>query len=699
MANNEKTFYQRLTRLFRSGPAIRRKIKGHDYKNFYDSQVVQNNLGYYGAAAFKREASPFSTVGAYGILDRMSRYAEFSEMDTSCPEVSTALNVYADEACASDENGNNFHVYSDNKQIQTVLEELFFDVVNIEFNARRMIRNLVKNGDYFAYVEVVPEYGVINVEPLPVNEIEREEGFDKDDPYAVRFKLLSRGGKYLENWQMLHFRIVGNDLFLPYGTSFLESARRPWRSLVMMEDAMLVYRLVRSPERRVFYIDVSAIPPNDVGTYMQTIKESLKGSSVIEQLSGREDFRYNPASVEDDFFLPTRPNNQTKIENLPGGQNATAVEDVEYIQKKLFAALMVPKAYLTYDEAVSSKATLAQEDIRFSRTIANLQKIVIAELNKLAIIHLYALGFEGEDLIDFELKFSNPSTVAVQQKLALIASKLDIAGKAWELAKETGFYSMNYISREILQLRPDEINQIKYEARQDQAYLAELKKLAENPPFDRSADSNVDIFDKSNYKVPTSPFAPDPDEVRDLERTTEEDEMQLRRARMAEKEREATSTSPRATPASGTPIKHNPTPSSRRKAFSGNRALSMPDFKSMLDTTKNRYSKDPYDMGSLGGSGVKKFVLERKIEQDLLQEGIPYGMPKELQSALKSMNTALIKPTRAAKAILEQVDIEPPSPSEPTPSTPITESTTVSVEELILDMDGIRNNPTTGSRG
>jgi len=698
MANNEKTFYQRLTRLFRSGPAIRRKIKGHDYKNFYDSQVVQNNLGYYGAAAFKREASPFSTVGAYGILDRMSRYAEFAEME-SMPEIATALNVYADEACASDENGNNFHVYSDNKQIQTVLEELFFDVVNIEFTGRRMIRNLVKNGDYVAYVEVVPEYGVINVEPLPINEIEREEGFDKDDPYAVRFKLLSRGGKYLENWQMLHFRIIGNDLFLPYGTSFLESARRPWRQLIMMEDSMLVYRLVRSPERRVFYIDVSAIPPNDVGTYMQTIKESLKGSSVIEQLSGREDFRYNPASVEDDFFLPTRPNNQTKIENLPGGQNATAVEDVEYIQKKLFAALMVPKAYLTYDEAVSSKATLAQEDIRFSRTIANLQKIVIAELNKLAIIHLYALGFEGEDLIDFELKFSNPSTVAVQQKLALIASKLDIAGKAWELSKETGFYSMNYISREILQLRPDEINQIKYEARQDQAYLAELKKLAENPPFDRSADSNVDIFDKSNYKVPTSPFAPDPDEVRDLERTTEEDEMQLRRARMAEKEREATSTSPRATSPSSTPIKHNPTPSSRRKAFSGNRALSMPDFKSMLDTTKNRYSKDPYDMGSLGGSGVKKFVLERKIEQDLLQEGIPYGIPKELQSALKSMNTTLIKPTRAAKAILEQVEIVPPTVQQQPTQAPITESAGVSVEELILDMDGIRNNPTSGSKG
>lgn len=656
MANNgNEAFYKRLTRLFRSGPAIRRKIRAQDYKNYYDSQVVQNNLGYYGAAAFKREASPYSTVGSYGMLDRMSRYAEFTEME-STPEVATALNVYADESCATDENGNVFHVYSENKQVQSALEELFFDVLNIEFNGRRMVRNLTKNGDFFAYIEVVPEYGVINVEPLPVNEVEREEGFDKHDPYAVRFKLLSRGNKYLENWQMLHMRILGNDLFIPYGTSILEAARRPWRQLLMMEDAMLVYRLVRSPERRVFYIDVSAIEPSAVGSYMNQVKQSLKGNSVIEQLTGREDFRYNPQSVEDDFFLPTRPNNQTKIESLPGGQNATAVEDVEYIQRKLFAALMVPKAYLTYDEAISSKATLAQEDIRFSRTIATLQKIVVAELNKLAMIHLYALGFEGEDLVDFELSFSNPSTVAVQQKLALIASKLDIAGKAWELAKETGFYSMNYISREILGLRPDEINQVKYEARQDQAWLAELKKLAENPPFDRSIDSNVDIFDKSNYKVPTSPFAPDPKELQDLERSTGEEELALRKARAAEKEAEAQASGGLTRDSMAAPIRHSPTPKrGRSKAFTGNRALSTPDFKSMLDITKNRYSKDPYDTAS-AATNLKRFVLEKRIEQDLLMEGIPYGLPKELQSAMRSMHRQLIQPTRSA--ILENIEVD-----------------------------------------
>ena len=639
MAKKEKSFYQRLTRLFRSGPAIRRKIRGQDYKNFYDNQVVQNNLGYYGAAGFKREASPFSVMGAYGILDRMSRYAEFAEMENTA-DIATALNVYADESCATDENGRTFHIYSDVPQIQRALEELFYDVMNIEFNARRMVRNLVKNGDYFMYVEVVPDYGVINVEPLPVNEVEREEGFDKHDPYAVRFRLITRGGKYLENWQMLHFRILGNDLFLPYGTSFLESARRPWRQLTMMEDSMLVYRLVRSPERRVFYVDVSAVHPNDIPSYMEAVKESMRGASVIEQQTGRQDFRYNPLAIDEDYFLPTRPNNQTKIESLAGGQNATAIEDVEYIHKKLIAALMVPKAYLTYDEAISSKATLAQEDIRFSRTVGQLQKILIAELNKLAMIHLYALGFSGDDLLNFDLKFSNPSTVAVQQKLALISSKLEIAAKALELSKETGLLSFNYIQTEILSLRPEQINIIKQEARQDQVTMAELKKIAENPPFDKSIDSNIDIFDKSNYEVPTSPYSPDKKEVRKLEQQNQEQEQEYQARRAKEREEKSGNNS-------GAPIRFSPTPnldksfrkSRRSKAFTGDRALVMPDFKKMLDITNNRYSKDPFDTES-----IRKFVLEEsEMEKSLFNtnDRLPFGLTKEMQTSLRKLNEAL----------------------------------------------------------
>lgn len=822
--NRERTFYQRLNRLFRSGPAIRRKIKGQDYKNFYDNQVVQNNLGYYGASAFKREASPFSTMGAYGMLDRMSRYAEFAEMDSSCAEVASALNVYADESCASDENGKVFHVFSENPQVQKALEELFFDVLDIEFNGRRMIRNLVKNGDYFCYIEVVPDYGVINVEPLPVNEVEREEGFDKHDPYAVRFRLMSRGGKYLENWQMMHMRILGNDMFLPYGMSFLESARRPWRQLchlsgtrvlmadgshkniedvvagdtvwthipdlahsitttvkhvlpmgvqpiievragshsikvtpnhgllvktpegkfiykqaskiivgsdclvapiidiprpfimidcmrnyaeypvvdsitesdcgqtwdlevehaehnfvangivthnTMLEDSMLVYRLVRSPERRVFYVDVSAVHPNDIPSYMEAVKESMRGTSIIEQQTGRQDYRYNPMAVLDDYFIPSRPNGQTKIESLAGGQNITATEDVEYILRKLIAALMVPKAYLTYDEAISSKSTLAQEDIRFSRTIATVQKIVVAELNKLAMIHLFALGFSGEDLINFNLAFSNPSTVAVQQKLALISSKIEIAGKAWDLGKETGMVSMPYIQKEILGFRPEQIAQIRSEARQDQIDIAELAALAENPPYDNSQDSAVDIFDKSNYQVPKSPYAPDPKGLVDVERQNQDSERSIMAARAKERaEREGrTSKSPATLGGRTTPIKFNATPSrNRSKEFTGARALAMPDFKAMLDPA-NKYNRDVF--GGVGG----KILEEKDIAAGLgvaVSDGvsngvIPYGINRSMQSTFKRMHESFRRQSDAAKVtaltnekqrmVLEQFDV------------------------------------------
>jgi hypothetical protein len=146
---------------------------------------------------------------------------------------------------------------------------------------------------------------------------------------------------------------------------------------------------------------------------MEQVQTSLKRSQVLDRDTGRVDLRYNPLSVDEDYYLPVRGGETgTKIDTLPGGQNATAVEDVEYIQKKLFSALKIPKAYLGYDEGLGAKATLSQEDIRFSRSIHRIQRTVISELNKIAIIHLFSNGFEGEDLLDFELQLSNPSTIA-----------------------------------------------------------------------------------------------------------------------------------------------------------------------------------------------------------------------------------------------------------------------------------------------
>jgi len=444
MAKNQNLFV-RLTKLFRSGPIIKRRVKNFDAKLGGASTALE---------VFKRAHSDVynSTLSSYGAFDRMSRYSDFSEME-STPEISAALDIYAEECVSPDANGKSLHIYSENRKIQEILDSLFYETLNVEFNLGMWVRNLVKYGDFFLFNDVSPEYGIMNVFPISISEIEREEGFDPSDPMAVRFRWITQGNKILENWQISHFRLLGNDAFLPYGSSVLESARRIWRQMILIEDAMLVYRVIRAPERRVFYIDVGNVPPEEVSNYLEQAKTSLKRSQIVDKSTGKVDLRYNPLSVDEDYFLPVRGGESgTRIDTLAGGQNASAIEDVEYIQKKLFAALKIPKAYLGYDEEIGAKATLAQEDIRFSRNIARIQKTIVAELNKLAMIHLYAHGYEGDDLVDFELKLSNPSSIAQQQKLELIRTKFEIAAAAPE-----GLVSRSYIRKSILELSDDQI--------------------------------------------------------------------------------------------------------------------------------------------------------------------------------------------------------------------------------------------------
>jgi len=456
-----KNLFQRLTQLFRSGPVIRRKVK-----NFSEPTASS------AYEMFRRNQSDIysSTVSAYGAFDRMSRYSDFSEMEAT-PEIASALDIYAEETVSQDEKGQVLHIHSENRRIKELLETLFTDTLNIEFNLPMWTRNLCKYGDFFLFNDIHPNYGVINAYPIPISEMEREEGYDPKDPMAVRFRWITRGNQILENWQISHFRLLGNDAFLPYGSSVLESARRIWRQLILMEDAMLVYRIVRAPERRVFYIDVGNVPPEEIANVMEQAQTSLKRNRVTDKANGKMDLRYNPLAVDEDYFIPVRGGETgTKIDSLAGGSNAAAIEDVQYIQKKLFAALKIPKAYLGYDEEIGAKATLAQEDIRFSRTIARIQKVIISELNKIAMIHLYSHGYEGEDLLDFTLKLSNPSTIAQQQKLELISSRFDIAGKAPE-----GIVDRRWVRKNIMGLSDEDIDNIKEGRKKDKQEDAELE--------------------------------------------------------------------------------------------------------------------------------------------------------------------------------------------------------------------------------
>ena len=490
MADKNPGLFKQLTRLFRSGPVVKHKIKTRQSVNASSALDL-----------FKKSQSAVysNALNAYGQYDRMARYADFSEMEYT-PEIASALDIYSHEIASQDDKGRVLHILSDNARIQEILEELFYDTLNIDFNITSWARNLCKYGDFFLFNDVSPDYGIVNAFPIPVNEIEREEGFDPEDPLATRFRWVTQGNQPLENWQISHFRILGNDAFLPYGSSILEAARRIWRQLILIEDAMLVYRVVRSPERRVFYIDVGNVSPEDIPLYMEQAKAALRSNQVMDKSTGRVDLRYNPLSVDEDYFLPVRGDaSGTKIDTLAGGTNVTAIEDVEYIQKKLFAALKVPRAYLGYDEMLSSKATLAQEDIRFSRTINSIQRVMISELNKLAIIHLFSHGYSGEDLLNFDIQLSNPSTIAQQQKLELYRTKFEIAGQAPE-----GMLSRDYIRRNILGLTKKEIYNIETEKESDKIRDLEVESVSLEAEPDDSADLDVGATEETTAEEPAA---------------------------------------------------------------------------------------------------------------------------------------------------------------------------------------------------
>jgi len=475
---NSASLFRRLTKLFRSGPVVKRTVKDFDGRANPSSafEIFKKNQSQVYSAA----------MSAYGTYDRMARYSDFSEMEYT-PEIASALDIYSEEAFSPDENDHALHIYSENSKIREILHELFYETLNVEFNMSSWVRNLVKYGDFFLFNDVDPKHGIINCFPLPISEIEREEGFDPKDPMAVRFRWVTQGNQILENWQVTHMRLLANDAFLPYGSSVLESARRIWRQLILLEDAMLVYRIVRAPERRVFYVDVGNVPPEDIPNYMEQVQNNLKKAPVIDKNNGKVDLRYNPLSVDEDYYVPRRGSDSgTSIETLGGGTMAGETNDVEYIQNKLFAALKVPKAYLGYDEGLGAKATLSQEDIRFSRTIARIQRTILAEMNKIAIVHLYCNGYNGEDLTSFKLRLSNPSTIAQQQKLELFRTRFDVAATA---LGTPGLVDREWVQKNLLRLSKEEIAAIESGLKSDKRQDLEIEStiVGDAAPADAAA--------------------------------------------------------------------------------------------------------------------------------------------------------------------------------------------------------------------
>ena len=466
--NKNTPLFKQLTKLL-SGPIVnyRKQIPRREKRRQLDKYKFTSATGKH----FKKAAfDPFENLTANIMANqsRVERYGDFEQMEYE-PIIASALDIYADEMATSSELQPLLAIKCPNEELRLILDNLYHKILNLEFNLFGWCRSMCKNGDFFLYLDIDEERGVQNVIGLPQSEVERLEGEDKTNPNYVQFQWNS-GGITFENWQISHFRILGNDKYAPYGTSVLEPARRIWRQLVLLEDAVMAYRIVRSPERRVFYIDVGSIAPEDVEQYMQKVMTQMKRNQVVDAGTGRIDLRYNPLSIEEDYFIPVRGNISSKVESLPGGSYTGDIDDVKYLKDKLFAALKIPQAYLFRGEgAEEDKTTLAQKDIRFARTIQRIQRSVIAELEKIGIIHLYTLGYRGEDLISFKLFLSNPSKIAELQELEHWRTKFDAASAATE-----GFFSRRWLAEHMFGLSDEEFVRNQREMFHDRKFMAAL---------------------------------------------------------------------------------------------------------------------------------------------------------------------------------------------------------------------------------
>ena len=492
--NPQSLLFRRLTRLL-SGPLTQYRTQNNHRLRRIDLDRYASKFTSASGRDFKKTAyNPYDNLQANVMASqqRTERYVDFDQMEYT-PEIASALDIYADEMTTYSSLSPMLNVECSNEEIKAILHSLYHNVLNIEHNLFSWCRTMCKYGDFFLYLDLDDKLGITSVIGMPTQELERLEGEDKTNPNYVQYQWNSAGLTF-ENWQIGHFRVLGQDKYNPYGTSVLEPARRIWRQLTLLEDAMMAYRIVRSPERRAFYIDVGNVPPQDIEQYMQKVMTQMKRNQVVDAQTGRVDLRYNPLSVEEDYFIPVRGNSATKIESVQGGKYTGDIDDVKYLRDKLFSALKIPAAYISSDsdKAVEDKTTLAQKDIRFARTIQRLQRSIISELEKIGIIHLYTLGYREEDLVSFTCHLNNPSKIAEMQELEHWKTKFDIAGSATE-----GFFSKQWLAKTLFGMSDDEFVRNRREMFYDKRFEAALETVGEAEQAEMTAgiDAGVDDLD------------------------------------------------------------------------------------------------------------------------------------------------------------------------------------------------------------
>ena len=452
----DTSVFTRLKRLFSTDVIIRNQ--GGDSIKVIDTDTIQSS-GKYNTNSLVDRYSRIYSANATSLYGqqlnvnhqylRAQLYSDYDVMDTDAI-IASALDIVSDECSLKNEMGEVLQIRSSDEDVQKILYNLFYDVLNIEFNLWSWTRQMCKYGDFFLKLEIAEKFGVYNVIPYTAYHIMRQEGYDKKAPSSVRFKFSPDGytgggtgfnvpnqfddskGIYFDNYEMAHFRLLTDVNYLPYGRSYIEPARKLFKQYTLMEDAMLIHRISRAPEKRVFYINVGAIPPNEVENFMKKTISTMKKTPYMDPQTGEYNLKYNMQNMLEDFYIPVRGGDTTTKIETAKGLEYNGIEDVVYLRDKLFAALKVPKAFMGYEKDLSGKATLAAEDIRFARTIDRIQRILLSELYKIALVHLYVQGYRGETLTNFEISLTTPSIIYDQERIALMKEKVDLAKNIME---------------------------------------------------------------------------------------------------------------------------------------------------------------------------------------------------------------------------------------------------------------------------
>ena len=486
----DTSLFSRLQRLF-SSDVIIRNVGGKRLKVMDTSRIQK-----YGNLAtnslydrFTRLHKPVGSSLQYNpTLNyqsmRLQLYSDYEAMDHD-PIIAAALDIMSDETTSRNEYGQVLNINSSNENIRKVLHNLFYDVLNVEFNLSTWIRNMCKYGDFYLKLEVSEKFGVYNVIPMSVYEVVREEGTDPENPSYTRFTLdpnglasgatntIRRDQYTLENYEVAHFRLLTDSNYLPYGRSYLEPSRKVFKQLMLMEDAMLIHRIMRAPEKRTFYINVGAIPPDQVEQFMGETVNKMKKTPYIDQQTGDYNLKYNMQNITEDFYIPVRGNDSaTRIETTKG-LDYDGTGDIEYLKNKMMAALKIPKPYLGYEEGVEGKSTLASMDVRFARTVERVQRIVESELTKIALVHLYSQGFDDEQLVDFSLELTTPSIIYEQEKVELFTAKTSVAGDMID----KGLFSKDWVYENVFGLSPDEYGDEKDQQIEDSFHKFRISQI------------------------------------------------------------------------------------------------------------------------------------------------------------------------------------------------------------------------------